>query len=195
MDTSACAPHATVTTVLYVPGADKNDPDMQVQTLTGQVHLHPDFHLLLDAQGAVVSSRADLAAILLDEPVKTRLPYASLPDVESQAHETLVMVGYGHDKRLGGLYGMRYFRRNEVTRSQADGSFLYKQQGAYVYNGFSGGPCLRETGKVHWLAGIASIGSDKELSFTSTYFYRDWLRTELQRASEPRPPPPPSAPE
>jgi hypothetical protein len=194
MDNSRCARNATVTTVLYEHGAARNEPDMQFETRRGQVHLHPGFEIFLDAQESVVSSHADLAVILLDEPVKTRVSYVSLANTESQAHESLVMVGYGNDKRLGGLYGMRYFRKNEVTRSRGDGRFLYEQQGAFVYNGFNGGPCFREQGNDRWLAGIAILGSDKELSFTSTYFYRAWLQTELQQADSARLPLPPHDP-
>lgn len=60
---------------------------------------------------------------------------------------------------------------------------LYEQQGAFVYNGYTGGPCFREGESRRWLVGIASVGPDQQLSFTSTYFFRDWLRAELQRAA------------
>ncbi|WP_224373174.1 hypothetical protein [Hyalangium versicolor] len=95
----------------------------------------------------------------------------------------LVMAGYGDDLRFRDEPYLRYFRRNQVTQVQgrSDGKVLYEQQGAFVYNGHAGGPCFREDKSQRWLVGIASVGSEKELAFTSTYFFRDWLRAELQR--------------
>ena len=117
--------------------------------------------------------------------MKKPLAFVSLNESEVQENETLVMAGYASDRRFGGIAGIRYFRQNKVTLipEVPDGRILYQQQGSFLYNGYTGGPCFREDENHQWLVGIASIGSDRELSFTSTYFFRDWLRNELQRAA------------
>ena len=111
-----------------------------------------------------------------------RVPFA---ETEVWENETLVMAGYGDDERFRDIDGIRYFRRNKVTRTLegVSGRVIYEQQGAFVYNGYTGGPCFREDKNQRWLVGIASAGSEQELSFTSTHFFRDWLRAELQRVA------------
>lgn len=150
---------------------------------TARVRVHPAFKLELDEQGAVLSTHADLAIIVLDSPVKEPLPRVPFAETEVQKGETLVMAGYGDDPRFRDVPYFRYSRRNRVTqiREGSDGKVLYEQQGAFVYNGYTGGPCFREDGSQQWLVGIASVGAEQELSFTSTYFFRDWLRDELRR--------------
>lgn len=156
-----------------------------IRRFEGKVRAHPAFKLELDDQGAVLSTHADLAIIILDSPVKELLLGVPFAEAEVQEGETLVMAGYGDDPRFRDVPYYRYFRRNKVTqiRGGSDGKVLYEQQGAFVYNGYTGGPCFREDESQQWLVGIASVGTEQELSFTSTYFFRDWLRDEFRRRS------------
>lgn len=156
-----------------------------IRRFEGKVRVHPAFKLELDEQGAALSSYADLAIIILDSPVEEPPPRVSFAETEVQQNETLIMAGYGDDPRFRDIPYYRYFRRNKVTQIHAgsDGRVLYEQQGAFVYNGHTGGPCFREDAGQQWLVGIASIGTEQALSFTSTYFFRDWLRAELQRVA------------
>ncbi|HVG63056.1 MAG TPA: hypothetical protein VNA24_31120 [Hyalangium sp.] len=96
------------------------------------------------------------------------------------------MVGFGYGKELGQIFGLRFARRDNVLgeASSSRGRFLYEQQGAFLYNGFIGGPCFQEKHGRHALAGIASIGTPQQLSFMSTYAYREWLESEIQRAAK-----------
>jgi hypothetical protein len=200
INATACAERTFLRTVRY--GAVKDLEFMEettvksFQTFEGQIRPHPEFKLMLDAQGVVQSSYADLAVIVLDSPVKEPLQFVPLGESEVQENEMLVMAGYPSDARFGGFSGIRYFRHNKVTQilgAQA-GRILYEQQAPLLYNGYPGGPCFREDTSHQWLVGIASVGSDQELSFTSTYLFRNWLRAELQRAastdSTSIPPPP-----
>lgn len=155
------------------------------QTFEGSVRPHPDFKLLLDARGAVQSSHADLAVIVLDAPVQDSISFVQLSDSEVQENEVLVMAGFPADSRFGGFAGIRYFRRNRVTQppSAPSGRGLYEQQAPFLYNGYPGGPCFREDGGQPWLVGIASVSPDAELAFTSTSVFKNWLLAEIQRAS------------
>jgi hypothetical protein len=186
---SACAERAFIKTVRLgaVESSEFKEESVE-QTfgrVDGKVRVHPAFKLEVGDQGAVLSTHADLAIIVLDSPVRGDLQRVPFAETEVQENETLVMAGYGDDPRFLGVAGIRYFRHNKVTqvRGGSDGKVLYEQQGAFVYNGYTGGPCFREDKSQRWLVGIASVGSDQELSFTSTYFFRDWLRTELQRVA------------
>jgi hypothetical protein len=184
---SACAERAFMGRVWYSfregqPSKEK-PASLKMRRFEGTVRIHPAFKLELDEKGAVASTEADLALIVLDSPVAESLPFVPFADTEVQEGEMLVMAGYGDELRFRDEPYLRYFRRNKVTQVQgrSDGKVLYEQQGAFVYNGYTGGPCFREDKSQRWLVGIASVGSEKELAFTSTYFFRDWLRAELQR--------------
>lgn len=62
-----------------------------------------------------MESTTDLAAILLDEPVKGVSPEFRLPDSEVQIKEQLTAVGYGLTKLEGGEIERRYQGQNVVT--------------------------------------------------------------------------------
>jgi hypothetical protein len=111
----------------------------------------------------------------------SRIPLAQ---AEAQAGESLVMAGFAHDgrRRFGGIYGVRYFRKNPVTQVSEQGRVFYEQQGTYVYNGYAGGPCLREEEGKQWLVGVADMGSEEQLSCTSVSFFREWLLSEIEHA-------------
>jgi hypothetical protein len=156
-----------------------------LQTYEGEVRPHPEFELRLDERGSIVSGKADLAAILLDRPVGDGLAGIPLADIEAQRDEKLIMAGYARDsqQRFGGFMRVRYSRRNKVQRVSPGGWGRYEQQGPFLYNGYMGGPCIREDGNGRSLVGIASVDSDEQLSFTSAYTFREWVRAELRRVA------------
>jgi hypothetical protein len=184
---SSCAKRVFVTAVVYGEAGSPQFKELSTQmvfyTAKGSVRPHPELELVLDKRGFVLSGRADLAMVLLDEPLKTGGGEVLLSHDEAHGGESLVMAGYGHDEAVGGFYGARYFRTNRVTGirpSSEGGKIVYEQQGTYAYNGFDGGPCLREEGKLQWLAGVAIARADQELTCTSTAVYRDWILEELK---------------
>lgn len=188
IDASACAKHVSVASLIHKRVLDERSDTLREERFRiypGEVRPHPDLELRLDARGAVVSSRADLAAIVLDTPVEAEPVAASLAEVEVQAGESLVMAGYVRNtpQAIGGFMGVRYYRRNKVLKVSAEGTLLYEQPGASVYNGYMGGPCFREKGAVRALVGIASVDSDEQPSFTSTHVFRDWVAAEIRRAA------------
>jgi hypothetical protein len=186
-DVTSCAKRVFVTTVVYGEGGDPKlrelTTPMLSQTFAGTIRPHPELELVLDKRGFILGGRADLAAVLLDEPVKEYGGKVLLAHDEAQVGESLVMAGYGHDEVVGGFYGARYFRKNRVTGvDPADrGRIRYEQQGTYAYNGFDGGPCFREEGERRWLVGIAGARADQTLTCTSTTVYRDWILEEMKR--------------
>jgi hypothetical protein len=175
---------ASVTTVAYEASENPERPTLRIRSYEGQVRPHPSFQILLDASGAQRTNDADLSVIWLDRPVELPHRGVRLADSEVRPQESLMMAGYGHDRVVGSRHGARYFRENQVTRvpAPAKGWALYAQQGASLYEGFDGGPCFREEGQEQRLVGIAGMSTSEALSFTSTFFYQDWLRSELQRA-------------
>ncbi len=148
---------------------------------------HPELRILLDRTGAELLNNADLAVIFLDEPVNSVPSEAFMAALEVQAKEPLTMAGFGSDEIIGAIDGMRYSRKNRASETpvQGGGRVFYRQEGAYAYNGFNGGPCFREDAKGRQLVGVSSVGADGELSFTSTYYHRAWLQAEVQRSQAP----------
>jgi hypothetical protein len=185
---SSCEERILVTAIVYGqvgnPKRKELTTDMQFHTVAGTVRPHPELELILGKRGGLVGSRADLAVILLDEPMDEEWTEVALARNEVQKGESLIMAGYGHDELVGGCHGVRYFRRNKVleVRSSKGDRILYEQQGAAAYNGYDGGPCLREEGERRELVGVASARAQGELVCTSTTAHRDWLLTELRRA-------------
>ncbi len=181
VDGSTCAPQVFVTTVITGAVRDmrwkEDTTEMEFRTYRGTVRPHPQLQVVLDERENVVSAHADLAVILLEKPIVGEMAPAQLARTEAQPGEALVMAGYAHDAKrgFGGVYGVRYFRKNLVTRAVANGSGFYRQQGPYLWDGYAGGPCFREDASGQWLVGIASKGTEGELAFTSVVFFRDWL--------------------
>ncbi|WP_224244422.1 trypsin-like serine protease [Hyalangium gracile] len=191
-DKSSCVKRVLVTAVAYGevgnPRFKERTTDMQFHTSAGSVSPHPSLELILDPRGFVVRSQADLATIVLDEPMEEEASEVLLARDEAQVGEALVMAGYGHDEIVGGFHGVRYSRKNKVvgvTPSEG-GRIQYEQQGAAAYNGFDGGPCFREAEGRRWLVGVARARADRELVCTSTVTYEAWLHSELQRAKDSR---------
>jgi hypothetical protein len=84
VDGSRCTPEATVLTFVY--GASGKSSRTVSEEYYGQVRPHPDLKLILDAQEAVVSSKADLALVSLDEPVEGGFPPMALAQEREEAN-------------------------------------------------------------------------------------------------------------
>jgi hypothetical protein len=182
----ACAEHAYAAPIVYRQVVDEDFALFPFHAYRGVVRSHPQFQLTLDEQGNVVASQADLAVIMLDEPVALEAAAVQLGADEVNAGETLLMTGYGYGLKWGQLDGVRFTRRDKVTKVAASGGgrVVYEQQGAFLYDGFHGGPCFREDERGGWLVGVVSVGTEKETAFTSIHPYQDWLRAEIQRAAD-----------
>jgi Trypsin len=195
VDASSCEKRILVTSVTYGqvgnPQRKEQTTDMQFHTSAGSIRPHPGLELTLDAWGAVIGSRADLAMIQLDEPMEEEFRDIPLAREEVHVGQSLIMAGYGHDEIVKGFHGVRYYRTNEVVdvRPAEGGLIRYEQQGATTYNGYDGGPCFQEEGTRDALAGIARARARTELVCTSVPVYRDWLLAELQRTGGHPPPP------
>jgi hypothetical protein len=171
IDRAACAETAIVKAVTYRPpsaGAE-DEAASRVDVFRGSVHPHPELKLVLDAQGEVQSSHADLAMILLDEPLKEVLSFLPLADTEVRAGEPIIIVGHGYDEIADAHDGDRRVSRNRVTRAPTseDERAAIEQPGGHPYKGDSGGPCLREGPKGPELVDISSRYLGHGATFTS----------------------------
>ncbi len=178
-----CSEQAYAATVRF--SAASSADAFELRIYKGIVRPHPEFKMVLDSQGSILSVNADLAMIVLKEAVEEKLPELWPGEDEIQSHEVLVMAGYGHGEEWGGGYD-RYYRSNKIIGPEGASKdrFLYEQQGAFIYNGFDGGPCFREQGARRWLVGIASVGTDETLTLTSIVAHRAWIQSEVQRARQ-----------
>jgi hypothetical protein len=163
--------------------------EMEFRVYEGAARVHPEFELRADLQGNPVSSRADLALIVLDAPVNEQVGTTRLSDREVQPGESLIMAGYSQDdpRLSGGIYGIRYLRRHKALKTlpPEEGRVLYDRPSPFVALGYAGGPCIREDAKGQWLVGIATKDSEEELSCTSVYAFLPWVRAELMKAEAP----------
>ncbi|HEX8697299.1 MAG TPA: trypsin-like serine protease [Myxococcaceae bacterium] len=182
VDRPACAKRARVTAVLHAPSPESHEPTILWQEQEGSIRIHPDFEIRPGSKTEALTSHADLAVILLEKPITLDIPKVHLTTTEAQAGESLVTAGFGNEPELARVHGARYFRPGKITQvlaSQA-GQVLYEPAGAYLNTSYRGGPCFIQRGKRQWLAGIVGLGTAQEMSFTSTYFHRDWVQAELK---------------
>jgi hypothetical protein len=187
IDGSKCVSKAYATVTAYKPAKARSQYVMEPRTYEGAVRPHGELKILLDAQDNVVTSKADLALILLEEAVDG-VGGTPLADSEVQEEEALVMVGYGADKTdpEEAMLGFRRYGTNAVTQVMPpeEGLFVMAKDGAHSYAGDSGGPCFREDKKGRWLVGISARGTGKVSRFTSTYRYKAWLEQEMKLAAK-----------
>jgi hypothetical protein len=189
IDTASCVRSATVTFVRYEsPNPATPGSEGIFQNRVGEVRPHPDLKIVLDEQGNIVSSEADLAVIELDEAYSRNPSPIALAEVDIRVNESLFMVGF--DALSSSAFPERRFRHDRVTRIlDAGARALFDQPQRDVYKGESGGPCIRETGRGMALVGIMNRSLGAEASFTSTFPYRDWIHQEIQRAAGASPAP------
>jgi secreted trypsin-like serine protease len=192
LDSSSCAPTATVTGVVYSQPLQHEAMSSLRERRSGAVRPHPSFQLSMDAQGAIESSRADLALIQLSEPAMGHSAPIKLADTETKAGEMLVTVGYGDDgSHPGGDEDRRFSSHRIVKLPESGGDLIVLAPPTRpAYQDDSGGPCLRTVGGVQTLVGISRRGLGTEPTCTSTHVYKEWLLEELRHAPPPRPPMP-----
>ncbi|HEX8702772.1 MAG TPA: trypsin-like serine protease [Myxococcaceae bacterium] len=185
IDSTACASRAKVTAIRYEPAEDGAWSVMHVRHHEGEVRPHPDFKLLRSKRPPAVTSYANLAVILLDEPDSLKLPIATSAKADVQASAPLIIAGYGNNRLVPAPFGYRYAKKGKAqsTLPSLDGKVLFEPEGTYLHESHQGWACFRENSTGRQLVGIVGLGTETELSFTSTYFYRDWIRTELRRAA------------
>jgi secreted trypsin-like serine protease len=185
IDSSYCAKNATVTTMVSNPGVLSSEGD---RTYLHQIHEgvevrpHPEFKLLLDEQGGVESSKANLALIVLGKPVQAAFSPPALADTELRAGEQFLTVSFIDDETLGGTYG-RCINRYKAVKALPPDRTEFEHPLRSVYKGDSGGPCLRQGTAGPVLIGVSARGLGEVPTFTSTYAYRDWLRSEIAAAA------------
>lgn len=173
----------------------------------GRVRAHPNLkiHYISETERRELSSNADLAVIALDQSLDARFRTVPLADEHVHIAESVVLVGYGITRPESANEGLRRIGVNEVASVEEPGgktfriakpllipatysegeSLLLREDASYALQGDSGGPCFRESDKTLELVGIAKTSYTAPVAFseyTSTYFYRDWLRQEIERA-------------
>jgi hypothetical protein len=189
IDPGVCAQTARVETLRYKP-EDKTarSPGAESIRYTGSVHPHPELKIVLDEQGQVVSSHADLAVVRVRSPLEDEIAVFPLADTPVQPGETIVIVGCGYDETEQAHGSDRRFSENKVLRFlDADGErVLVEQPGKHHYRSDSGGPCIRQGSGGPVLVGISSRYLGTGATFTSTYGYRDWIREQARAAESPR---------
>lgn len=153
----------------------------------GDILVHPWFQIVLDAQGAIVTSRADLAVIRLKEPVPSDIPPIRLARGEVKAGEIVTVVGFVFfPGENGGMGDVKRFSREEV-RAPADGErLLFGPVDRAGIKGDMGGPCVRETKAGMELVGVSQRGLGLAPAFTRIAPYRAWLEEQIQLANAKR---------
>jgi Trypsin len=179
IDDSKCAASAKVTTVIYKP---PRNPGSDHRWGTGEVHPHPDLNIVLGAQREVISSTADLAVILLDEPLSADFRPVPLAEYEVEINDFVTIAGYGYDEIASVFSGDRRFSKNKVLKfaDSGQGRVLIEQPGRHLYRLDSGGPCLREAPHGATLVGVSSRSLGEGAAFTSIIPYLAWLRAQLR---------------
>jgi hypothetical protein len=185
IDGSACATSARVKTLVYEPPSSGAETSRYIRTYSGKVRPHPALKVLLDSQGHVSSSKADLAVILLDTPIPPEMTPIPLGEADVAAPESLVAINSGADEALGMVSDHRHFTRHKVTRSAAGGSdrLRFSQPQRHLFRGDSGGPFLRESGQGFVLVGISAGSLGSEPALTGTYPYRAWVQDEIRQSA------------
>jgi hypothetical protein len=184
IDATECAAAMSVTTILYWSRTENGDVSSgsRWKVREGMVRPHPALKIVLDEQGRVVSTHADLALILLKEPVEVQP--ASVADEEVRVDDSVIIVGHGYDEVIDVFGHERRFSLNRVTRILEPGgeSVQVEQPGKHRYRGDSGGPCFLKKPAGLSLVGISSRWLGEGATFTGIHGYRSWLREEIQRA-------------
>ena len=187
IDASSCVTSASVSTAVYEPPPPGAVSSTHVQKHKGLVRPHPDMKIVLDSlERVIMTSKADLAFIVLDKPVRMAFAPLSLAETGVEAHESIIMVSFGFDEDIGTLGSDRRIIRYKVTRLQEPGDerILFHQPQRHKYKGDSGGACLRQTEHGFTLVGISSRGLGQDPAFTGIQTYRAWIVDEVHRAAQ-----------
>lgn len=184
IDGSSCVTSAEVEMILYEPPSKVRGSIGGSSTASslGTVRPHPELKVMVDGEHHVQASHADLALIVLSEPLEA--PGLPLSNEDVRMGDTILIVGHGYDE-VSNVFGFeRRFSMNTVTRlaSPEDERVLILQPGGHRYRQDSGGPCLRQGEHGPEIVGIASRWLGEGAAFTSTYAYRRWLHDEVRNA-------------
>jgi hypothetical protein len=186
IDPSTCAATATVVTLTYESPAQGKGRRSWSDQYEGRVRPHPQLRILMDTRNMVVTSKADLALILLESSVDGHVPPIPLAKEEVRVGESVTVVGHGYLEDSGGLDGRRRFSRETVEGflDSEKGRILFGPFDLHAYRGDTGGPCLREGAGPPALVGISSRGLGQEPTCTSTSVFREWLEREMELVSD-----------
>lgn len=148
----------------------------------GQVRPHPGLELRLNAHGAVLSSHADLALILMEAPFPAGFRPVRISSTGVALEEALVIAGFGYDEENGGLDDVRLINTRKAAAAMDERQERFRLVGheQRFFRGGSGGPCLRETPRGPELVGISTTGLGHEPTLTTLLPYREWLLREIQ---------------
>jgi hypothetical protein len=192
--------------------ADDRQWPVEVSSQTGRVRPHPELKIRYASRTdrRELASNADLAVIVLDRPLAGGLRGIPLADTRVRVEEPVINVGYGATKPDAADGGARRVGTNEVASLEETGGktfriakpllippafsqgepLLMRENASYALAGDSGGPCFRENGDSLELVGIAKTSYRVPVEFseyTSTYFYREWIRQQLELARKAAP--------
>jgi hypothetical protein len=156
-----------------------------IPSYQGTVRPHAELKVVVAGDGHVQESHADLALIVLSEPL-VEAPGLPLSNKEVGAGERLLIVGHGFDETSNSFGYDRRSCMNTVTRpaTPKDERLLILQPEGHRFRQDSGGPCLRQAKHGPELVGISSRWLGEGAAFTSTYPYRRWLRAAVRQAEE-----------
>lgn len=220
VDRAVCVETAAVTMVRYKVDGEtlrtmarrgiESLPGERIGPYRGKVYVHEDIRIVyreIEPRGnwesSTDSSHADLAIIVLDQPVQGQVEPVALASKPVQLNERVILVGFGMARlALDEPELVRRYGENAVVSIKDDGTTfhigrplevspgysgekpeLVRRRGSYAESGDSGGPCLRERKGTLELVGIArsTHGPPLVLSvYTSTSSYLGWLRAKLK---------------
>jgi hypothetical protein len=216
---SPCAKTAEVEFTRYKASESKDAkriPSEPIGPFTGTVYVHEEARIELmqtetafGLRNAVLSARADLAAIILDKPLEGAVEPVRLPKDENEYRinpnkkhrDIITMVGYGTEFATAGSFGVRRYGENALLSMSSDGSVFFvgaqpsvppvyegnifeiKHLGPHTTEGDSGGPCFNKLAP-SVLIGISSTGGlgVGVSSYTSVHRYLAWFRSMIERA-------------
>jgi hypothetical protein len=184
-DRSGCAAEARVLVAEQERVTDGTSQTL-MDNIAGSILVHPGFQIMLDAQGTVVTSRADLAVIRLQRPMKPEIQIrpVRLATEEVKSGEVLSIVGFPYYDETGVMDMDRWFSREKVLTPAGDDRLLFGPMDLASYKGDTGGPCLRETKRGPELVGISQRGLGLTPTFTRIAPYRPWLEEQIRLANE-----------
>lgn len=185
-DGSACAAKAEVCIHTAVPPVEYERTTTEVDR-TGNISVHPRFEVVLDEQGGVVTSRADLAIIRLEQPLPPdRQPVpVRLATRDVRGGELLAVVGFAVNEDGSLDCTLRGASQEMLISPAEDDRYFFGVKDPHAdYKGDTGGPCLRETERGRELVGISQRGLSPKPSLTRIVPYREWLEEQIRLVNE-----------
>lgn len=179
---SACAPSAAVSMVTFEKPLSNANLTFTHTTDYGEVRPHPAFQLRLDGEGRVTAPRADLAVVLLSEPM-TGVEPVGLAEDEIHVGETLVLAGFIPQWPGSFTNNREFVKTRALAEVRPGGEFQVEPSTLSLDGDNRGGPCLRETERGLVVVGLSSGDPDGSPSCVSILAYHSWLAEELQNAA------------